>query len=129
MTHTTPEVAQSGLTPAQAGDVIRYYDTSENEAFYENNWARPKVKLGQVAIHTTQSRHSILPGGEPMLTIKEAAEGLEHLLKEKDTPLKREQDWPVEPTDEQLKQIEALVDKIPCSYSDAYERVMGIRVN
>jgi len=129
MTHTTPEVAQSGFTPAQAGDVIRYYDASENEAFYENNWAKPKVKLGQVAIHTTQSRHSILPGGEPMLTIKEAAGGLEHLLKEKDTPLKREQDWPVEPTDEQLKQIEVLVDKIPCSYSDAYERVMGIRVN
>lgn len=127
MIRTTSEVAKSSLTPAQAADVIRYYDASENEAFYENNWAKPKVKLGQVAIHTTQSRHSILPNGEPMLTIKEAAGGLEYLLKEKEMPPKQEHSWPVEPSSEQLEQIEALVDKIPCSYSDAYERVMGIR--
>ena len=131
MTHEAPEVAKIGLTPAQAADVIRYYDASENEAAYENNWAKPKVKLGQVAIHTTQSRHSILPSGEPVLTIKEAAEGLEYLLKERETPSARsqEQDWPIEPTTAQLEQIEALVDKIPCSYTEAYAKVMGIWPN
>ena len=131
MTHKAPEVAKMGLTPAQAADVIRYYDASENEAAYENNWAQPKVKLGQVAIHTTQPQYSILPGGEPMLTIKEAAEGLEYLLKERETPPARsqEQDWPVEPTAAQLEQIEALVDKIPCSYTEAYAKVMGVWPN
>jgi hypothetical protein len=130
MNHRTPEVIHSGLTPAQSADVIRYFDASENKDYYENNWREPKVKLGRVALHTTQSRHSLLSSGEPMLTIKEATEGFEYLLKEREKTAapKQEQGWPIEPTDEQLQQIEELVDKIPCSYTDAYERVMGIRI-
>lgn len=135
MIRTTSEVAKSGLTPAQAADVIRYYDASENEAFHANNWRVRKVKLGQVAIHTTQDRHSILPNGEPTLTVKEATEGLELLLKERDTvptaspELKKENSWPIEPTDAQLKLIEEMADKVPCSYTEAYAKVMGIWPN
>lgn len=134
MIHKAPEVAKMGLTPAQAADVIRYYDASENEAAYENNWAKPKVKLGQVALHTTKPENSILPSGKPMLTMKEASEGLEYLLKERDStpppaPEIRSEEWPVQPTDEQLRLIEDMADKVPCSYSEAYAKVMGIWSN
>jgi len=133
MTHTTPEVTKSGLTPAQSADVIRYYDASENEASYRNGW-RLKVSLGLVAIHTTEAAHSILPTGGPMLTAKEEVEGLEYLLRERDTtPLSvfeaKPESWPIEPTDDQLVQIEDLADKIPCSYTEAYAKVMGIWPN
>jgi len=134
MTYTSPEVTGSGLVSAQSADVVRYYDASENEAFHANNWRVRKVKLGQVAIHTTQPRHSILPNGEPTLTIKEATEGLEYLLKERDTvpaapPEPKENSWPIEPTDAQLKLIEEMADKIPCSYTEAYAKVMGVWPN
>lgn len=134
MTHTTPEVTKSGLTPPQAADVIRYFDASENEAFHANNWRVRKVKLGQVAIHTMKPESSILPTREPMLTAKEAAEGLEYLLKEKDltpppTPEVKAENWPVEPTDDQLRLIEDMADKVPCSYTEAYAKVMGIWPN
>jgi hypothetical protein len=134
MTHTTPEVTKSGLTPAQSADVIRYYDASENEAFHANNWRVRKVKLGQVAIHTTRPEDSVLPDGAPMLTMKEASEGHEYLLKERDAtprqaPEARPESWPIEPTDDQLVQIEDLADKIPCSYTEAYAKVMGIWPN
>ena len=134
MTHTSPEVTRSGLTSAQSADVVRYYDASENEAFHTKNWRVRKVKIGQVAIHTTQARHSILPNGEPTLTMKEATEGLEHLLKERDTvpaaPTgSNEIRWPIEPTDAQLKLIEETADKVPCSYTEAYAKVMGVWPN
>ena len=129
MKYTTPEVVRSGLMPAEAADIIRYYDDSENKAVYDNNWRIPKVKLGQIAIHTTQSRHSILQSGEPMLTIEEAAEGLEYLLKEKEMPSPKPetvQTWPVDPTDEQWGRIEKLEETR--NLITAYEMVMGIRV-
>jgi len=134
VTHTSPEVTRSGLTPAQSADVVRYYDVSENEAFHANNWRVRKVKLGQVAIHTTQARHSILPNDELTLTINEATEGLERLLKERDTvqaapPEPKENSWPIEPTDAQLRLIEEMADKVPCSYTEAYAKVMGVWPN
>ena len=137
MTHTSPEVTRSGLTPAQAADVIRYYDASENEAFHANNWQVRKIKLGQVAIHTTQARHSIIPHErpalaftEPTLTVKEAAEGLENLLKERDAPIiKQEQGWPIEPTTEQWDKIDKLIDNSGLPLDNAYAAVMGVWPN
>lgn len=113
-----PKKSPNCLTPAQAADVIRYYDASDNAGYHEQGWAKRKVPLGRLALRLATSKHSILPDKMPMLTLEEATKGLEHL----EAP-----SWPVEPTDDELDQMERLVDTIPTSYDDAYYRVMGIK--
>ena len=136
MSEQRPDVTKTSLTPAQAADVIRYYDQAANGKAYENGW-KPKVPLGHVAVNTTQSRHSIIPNKEkpelaftePTLTSQEMSEGLEHLMngQEPSAPLTNE--WPVDPTDEQWDEINTLVDTSGFSLNKAYATVMGIWPN
>lgn len=97
----TPNV----LTAEQAADVLRYLEAADGQS------------LGLVAVQAASSRHSITPDGLPLLTYAEATAGKLHI----------DSQWPVEPTDEQLEQIESLVDKRPCSVDEAYAVVMGIK--
>lgn len=124
MSQTSPESSGSHITPAQAADVIAFYDTFENELLHRNNWKR-KVSLGQVAIHTAMRSHSILPGDEPLLSYKEAEEGLEHLQ-----GLSQTQElgsWPVEPTAKEWEDIFKLSDRRPCPVDEAYAAIMGVK--
>jgi len=120
MKHELPDDIRSHLTPAQAADVIRYYDAAENERSYRNNWKR-KIPLGRVAVRTSLASHSILPSGEPLLTPREAASGLDYIEQQAQSP------WPVEPTDEQWEQIFELSDKRPIPVDEAYASIMGIK--
>ena len=126
MTRTISELSGKHLpdiTPAQAADVIRYYDQVENAESLRNNWKR-KVSLGQVALHTAMRSHSILPGRtESLLNPREAAAGLDY-IQQQSSNVPEVQPWPVEPTDGQWEQIYRLSDTRPCSVSVAYGAVM-----
>ena len=124
MSQTSPESFGSHITPAQAADVIAFYDTFENERPHRNNWKR-KVSLGQVAMHTAMRSHSILSGGEPLLSYKEAEEGLEHLQ----SPSQAQElgSWPVEPTAREWEDIFKLSDKRSCPVDEAYAEIMGVK--
>ena len=117
------------LTPAQAADVIHYYDLAENADFYTYNRRQRKIALGLVALHTTSRNHSILSDKTPLLTHEEMTAGLDYLGKpsqkevtESDTPW----GWPVEPTEEQWEEIFATSDKRAIPIDEAYAQVMGI---
>lgn len=66
------------LTSWQAADVIQYYHAGENQRSRERGW-RDKVSLGQSALHTTMTRHSIQPNTEPLLTLDEMDAGLRYI--------------------------------------------------
>lgn len=72
------ELTGKALTGEQAADVIRYYHAGDNHRSRERGW-RDKVSLGQSALHTTMMRHSIQPGGEPLLTLAEMDSGLKYI--------------------------------------------------
>ena len=119
------------LTPEQAADVIAHYDRHDNERSIKNNWKRKK-SLGQVAFDTTRRMHSILPDGEPLLTVDESLEGLTYyrdMLKRQFTqPVPAEvSEWPIEPTDEQWETIFQLTDTR--DIKEAYSQVMKIVVD
>ena len=112
------------ITPAQAADVIKFYDDAENELPFRNNWKR-KVSLGQVAMHTAMRSRSILPSGEPVLNHKEAQAGLDYLSQE--SQVRELGSWPVEPTEQEWEEIFKLSDVRPCSTDEAYGAIMGIK--
>lgn len=128
MAEQTLKSHNTSLLPAQAADVISYYDKHDNERSLKNNWKRKK-SLGQVAFDTTRRLHSILPSGEALLTADEAAAGLEYYqesLQDK-TVEKIPEDvspWPIEPTDSQYEKIFAEVDKGVVPLDEAYAHVM-----
>ena len=119
----------SSLTPAQAADVINYYDRSEN-ARYHTYGGKRKVPLALVALHTSFISRSILPSGESMLTSDEALGGLNYLRLEEsqggDLPTAQEESSS-DPTPEEEAQIERLVDLWQYSYTDAFHAVMRNR--
>lgn len=130
MTEQTPKKTESHLTPAQAADVIGYYDRHDNERSLRNNWKR-KRSLGQVAFDTTRRMHSILPEGEPLLTDNEMEAGLayyRHSVADKTSQKVPEQvsPWPIEPTDSQWETIYHYTDTM--DVKEAYTKVMGITV-
>lgn len=133
MGSVTPDIPRPELTPAQAADAIRGLYAIENKKALEGGWRRSQSALGKVALHTLRATGNIevddrlhLP-----LTAQEMGAGLKYMEEEQQPvePPEAKREWPIEPNAEQLEQIEALVDKIPCSYTEAYAKVMGVWPN
>ena len=127
MKQTSPESPGSHITPAQAADVIKFYDELENGESFRNGWQR-KIPLGRLAIHTAKLSHSIFPDGQmqlPLLSRVEAADGLAYLQqRHKQQELGS---WPVEPTEAQWEEIFILSDKRPLPVDEAYYEVMQVK--
>lgn len=111
------EQKQTQLTPEQAADVIRYYETAEKVSKGERS-------LAEIAVIVAGKTHSILPGQEPLLTHPEASAGLEHILQRQRQERETISSWPEEPSDEEWEKIYKLNDQMPLV--DAYAAVMGV---
>lgn len=121
------EQQSSELSPKQAADVICYYYAAENPNAIKYQRQRAEVPLALVALHTTQSRHSILPDGKQLLTYSEMIAGIDYLRDNPDDP-----NLPVQPTPpsgpispEDATEIEKLVDSGIFNQFQAEAKVLG----
>lgn len=88
----------------------------ENKSSLENGW-NPKIGVDRVAARIAIGRYE----DEGLsLDFNQVEPVIEMTKKSIDSD-----DSPVEPTEDQWKEIERLVDTIPCSYDEAYLRVLG----
>ena len=130
--NTVIEQKPTPLSPAQAADVIRYYDLAENADYHEAKRGKRKIALALVAIHAASGKHSIMPDKAPLLTHDEKDAGLEYLaLQSRATSSGDEAlgSWPVEPTDEEWEQIYRKSDTQAIPIDEAYAQIMGIVPN
>lgn len=102
-----------GLTPEQAADVIRYFHNGENREARQRGW-KDKVSLGEAAMHASFKSYSLLPNGEPMLTIKEVADGLDFIDHQAQAQVELS-----DKSDDYDKALDELVDKKNISYAQA----------
>lgn len=103
------ERAPSQLTPEQAADVIRYFHNGENRESRQRGW-KDKAPLAKAAMHATFKAHSLLPNGEAMLTMKQAADGLD--------VIDRQTLAEADKSDDYYEELDELADKLG-SYDQA----------
>lgn len=96
------------LSPGQSADIVNWMFRHENKNPIKYG-SKIKKSLTHVSLMATMSRYSPLPDGSPLLTYKEADEGVKFLQEQ-------------EKRDEDAGKIDRIVDTQNVSYHEARQR-------